>query len=275
MKVVAPPTAEPVSLAEVKDQLGIDAADTDRDAVIGRRISQARQWAEDYTRRAFMPQTLELRFDYFPCEIELVRPPIVAVSAVEYIDSNGVLQTVAASAYELDSYPLLPCIRPLYGTSWPSGVRGQHNDARARYTAGYGVTAVGAAKTITAITKAAPGVLSVTGHGYNDGDLVQLDVEGMTELDGALYRVYAKTADNFQLANLTNSRGISTIGFGTFTAGTVTKVQTSIPPILIDGICLLVGHWTNFQNRLEGEGFITRVPLAIQQMFSSERVVTF
>ena len=273
MKIITQPTVEPVTLAEVKEQLGITTTDTESDAVITRRITEARVWAEGYLSRTLMPTTLELRFDSFPCEIELRAPPVASVSSVKYVDGNGTVQTVSPSDYELDNFPLLPYIRAAYGKSWPSP-RGERNAVRVQYVAGYPVTALDAAQSITSISKAAPGIVGKVAHGYSDGDLLLLDVAGMTELDGGLYRVRSKTTDTFQLANLANNAGISTADFTTFTSGTMQKVHTSVPAIVRDAMILIIGHWTNYQNRLEGEGFITRVPLAIQQMLDSEKIWT-
>ena len=47
-------------------------------------------------------------------------------------------------------------------------------------------SAIAAAKTITAITKAAPGVFSSTAHGFANGDLILLEIQGMVELHGSL-----------------------------------------------------------------------------------------
>ena len=63
MKIVTPPLIEPVSLAEVKEQIGIQATDTVSDALITRRIVEARKYAEDYTGRALITQTREKRWD--------------------------------------------------------------------------------------------------------------------------------------------------------------------------------------------------------------------
>jgi len=273
VKVVTPPTAEPVTLSEVRDQLGIQTTDTERDAVITRRITEARVWAEGYLRRSLMPQTLELRLDGFCAEIELSLPPVQSVVSVKYIDTAGTLQTVSSADYVLDDFPLLPFIRPVYGTAWPSP-RNERNAVRVQYATGYDLTALEAAQSITGITAATPGIVTKVAHGYSDGDLLLLDVAGMTDLDGNVYRVYGKTADTFKLANLSNDGALSTAGYSTFTSGTMQKVETSAPAIIRDAIILLVGHWTNYQSRLEGDGFITRVPLAIQQMLDSEKVWT-
>jgi hypothetical protein len=52
---------------------------------------------------------------------------------------------------------------------------------------------------ITAITRANPGVVSSTGHGNDDGDVVKLTTTGMTELDGNLVVVDNVTTNTFEL----------------------------------------------------------------------------
>lgn len=75
-----------------------------------------------------------------------------------------------------------------------------------------------AADTITAITKANPGVVTAAGHGLNDGDYVLLTVQGMHQLDGRVVRVAGKTTDSFQL------EGIDTTSFETFSSGTLEAI---------------------------------------------------
>lgn len=79
-------------------------------------------------------------------------------------------------------------------------------------------SAIGTAKTITAITNANPGVVSVTAHGFENGDIVYLDVQGMHQLNEKAVRVAGKTADTFQL------EGVDTTLFDTFTTGTAAEV---------------------------------------------------
>ena len=269
--IITQPTVEPITLTALKVQLGI--SDTNSDTVLTRRITEARKWAEIYTKRSIMPQTHELRLDAFPSDgmIELPFPQVVSIVSVKYIATDGALTTVDAADYTLDTVPLVPFVRPVYGESWPSP-RVEASAVRVQYTTGYTVSSIAAAKTITGITKATPGVVTSAAHGYADGDLILLDIAGMTELDGLLYRVYAKTTDTFQLAKLSNDGGISTASFTTFTSGTATAVEVAVPEIIIEAMAVLCGHWTNFQSRLEGGQFITRVPAAVEQMLDTERV---
>lgn len=85
-------------------------------------------------------------------------------------------------------------------------------------------SAIATAKTISGITKAAPGVVSSTAHGFTNNDVVLLEVQGMVELNGRLFKVVNSAADSFQLAGVDGSTGIDTTLYNTFSSGTVKKV---------------------------------------------------
>ena len=88
----------------------------------------------------------------------------------------------------------------------------------------YMESAIAAAKTITGITKAAPGVITATAHGYANGDHVLLEIQGMVELNGLLVKVLNVTTDTFQAAGVDGVTGIDTTLFSAFTTGTAKKV---------------------------------------------------
>lgn len=78
---------------------------------------------------------------------------------------------------------------------------------------------LGSALTVSAVTKANPGVASSTAHGLSNGDVVVFTVSaGMVELDGQAVRVANVTADTFEL------EGLNTSSYSTFTAGTAKEV---------------------------------------------------
>lgn len=79
-------------------------------------------------------------------------------------------------------------------------------------------SALGSELTISAITKASPGVVTSTAHGLLDGDYVVLTVEGMHQLNGRVFRVDNKTNDTIEL------EGEDTTLFETFTSGTMKKI---------------------------------------------------
>ena len=79
-------------------------------------------------------------------------------------------------------------------------------------------SAIAAAKTITGITKADPGVATSVAHGYSDGDILFLLIQGMHQLNEKAVRVASSAADTFEL------EGVDTTDFDTFSSGTAQKV---------------------------------------------------
>lgn len=78
-------------------------------------------------------------------------------------------------------------------------------------------TALAAAVTITAISKANPAVITAT-NTYTNGDIVLLKISGMTQLDYRVVRVAAAAAGSFQ------AEGVDSTNFDTFTSGTAEKI---------------------------------------------------
>ena len=89
----------------------------------------------------------------------------------------------------------------------------------------YMESAIASATTITGITKAAPGVISATGHTFVNGDAVLLEINGMVELNGLLCSVVNVVAStSFQVAGVDGVTGMDTTLFSTFSSGTARKV---------------------------------------------------
>ena len=71
-----------------------------------------------------------------------------------------------------------------------------------------------ASKNITNITQANPAVVTVTSHGYSNGDDVWINsVGGMTELNGRRFRIANVTANTFELS------GVDSTGYTAYTSG--------------------------------------------------------
>ncbi len=76
-------------------------------------------------------------------------------------------------------------------------------------------------KTISAITKANPAVVTATGHGYSNGDEVVISgVVGMTEVNGKRFLVANKATNTFELTNK-DGTNINSSSFTTYTSGGV------------------------------------------------------
>jgi len=79
-------------------------------------------------------------------------------------------------------------------------------------------------KTITAITKANPGVVTSASHGFSNGDRVRLyDVMGMTEVNGETYTVANVATNTFELS------GVDTTSYTTYvSAGVARKLVSTV-----------------------------------------------
>jgi hypothetical protein len=79
-------------------------------------------------------------------------------------------------------------------------------------------SALGAAKTITAITKANPGVVTSTAHGLLNGAFVLLEVAGMAQVNDRVFRIAAVAVNTFEL------EGQDTTSYDTFVSGTAKEI---------------------------------------------------
>lgn len=92
-----------------------------------------------------------------------------------------------------------------------------------------------AAKTVTGVTKASPGVVTVTTHGFSTGDEVYFSgVGGMTELNGQFYLVVKIDANTFSLKDI-DGTVINTSSFTAFSSGgSVARVYEISTPYLLE-----------------------------------------
>jgi len=74
-------------------------------------------------------------------------------------------------------------------------------------------------KTITAITKANPAVVTSGTHGYTDGDWIIISaVVGMTELNGKMFKVANKNTNDFELTDV-DDNDIDSSAYTTYSSG--------------------------------------------------------
>ena len=76
-------------------------------------------------------------------------------------------------------------------------------------------------KTISAITKANPAVVTSSSHGFSNGDFVNISgVVGMTEVNNTTFKVADKTTNTFELQNV-DGTDINSSAFTTYSSGGV------------------------------------------------------
>jgi len=116
LKLVTAPVADPVALADAKTHLGVSSDFTDDDGYISDLITVARQATETVMRRALLAQTWRLSLRQWPGRdysnwptsvtmdvdsyykynfIKLPFPPLASVVSVTYLNSDGVINSMA------------------------------------------------------------------------------------------------------------------------------------------------------------------------------------
>lgn len=161
--VVTGPTAEPVTLTEVKRQLFLAESDTSQDVELISRIQAAREQWEHDTDSYLLTQTLSVTAERFEGrEIELPGRPIQSITHVKYYDENATLQTLSTSVYSFNATERE--IELKWNETWPvTEIR--WDAVKVTYVAGYSSIAE-----ISAIAKQAILLLVAYYHYSNRGD---------------------------------------------------------------------------------------------------------
>ena len=128
--------SHPVSLAEVRARLRLDATVGDDDDVT-LMLADAEKWWEDYTGCSLMPRTIDLVVDRFPTHavLPLQTEPIRSIDVVTYVDEAGVSQILAPAMYQADTGTRGGRLR-IKG-SWPSTEVDRINTVNVAMSAGY------------------------------------------------------------------------------------------------------------------------------------------
>lgn len=137
---IAPPAAEPVTLAEAKAHLRVDGSG--EDALIASLAVAAREAAERYTGRALIAQDWRLWRDAWPAGgiVPLPLPPLLAVTSVSVFGTDGAEQAVPSAHYVVDAASAPGRIVFVPGAVPPAALRAANGFAVA-FTAGYGADA--------------------------------------------------------------------------------------------------------------------------------------
>lgn len=181
LKLLTPPTGEPISVDDVKANSRLDVIATD-DGLIGGLIATARTHLENRCNRSFLTQTWKLTLDAFPGQqsigsalvdrpyslpdnaILLERGPVVSVSSIQYLDMSSTLQTMPSTDYALVFSDEIARITPVFGKIWPI-VLPQIGAVVVTFIAGYGVAAAVPAPLIQALKL-------LVGHFYDNREVI-------------------------------------------------------------------------------------------------------
>jgi uncharacterized phiE125 gp8 family phage protein len=133
--LITPAIQSALTLAEAKTHLRVLGAD--EDSYIQALIETAQEMAEGYTGRVLIDSTWSFELDYFPAAIKLEKAPVSSITSIHYFDTEGVEQTLDASAYSIrKSEPAM--IYP--NEKWPETETGI-NRVKVLFQAGYATPA--------------------------------------------------------------------------------------------------------------------------------------
>ena len=141
IKIITPPTTEPVTLGEIKAHTNWPVDEDD--PLLNLYISAARAYAEKLTGGAFVTQTVEYVLDSWPSGdvIHLPKPPLQSVTSIKYYGADGTEYTMDPTDYIVDTDSFPGRISLAYGKTWPSITLQPVNGIRIRFAAGHPVYA--------------------------------------------------------------------------------------------------------------------------------------
>lgn len=258
---ITPPSVEPIALAVAKQHLRVDY--TDDDTLIPLYISAARDYAETYTARAFLPQTWQLSLNVFPfnmqqawppasrlqqrsylnSQMEILLPvsPLMAVNSIIYQNPPGTVVTMDASQYTVNTGQEPGSVTPANGVYWPFPMPYVPDTVQINYQCGYplGVQT-------DYLTMPTSGPLQVTLKNPNFAGLVT--VYGQPPTGGGYQGPYNN--QDFPVVN-----GVCTFDptsmeiYPDFAGWTmqITYNTYSIPPAITQALLLLIAEY--YQNR--------------------------
>jgi len=123
------------SILEAKTQLRLDH--DQHDTMIENQITAASEYIEQILDRTLLTTTYQLTFDQWPDKIDLRRPPVQAVSSVEYKDTDGTTQTLTeGDEYYVTTNGDEGQVKP--DVNWPAEYSYGFDNITVTYDAGYG-----------------------------------------------------------------------------------------------------------------------------------------
>ncbi len=108
------------------------------DTLLSGFIVASRQYCEGRQNRAYITQTWELALDEWPEIIEVPLPPLQTVDSLEYYGTDGLVNLLAPTEYQVDPRGYKARITPSYGKSWPTTILRPLAGIVVTFTAGFG-----------------------------------------------------------------------------------------------------------------------------------------
>lgn len=147
MEITTPAAIDDDFVQMVLDHCKIDAGDPedlyehpgDADLVplVEQYIEAAIGRVEACSGRVLFKRTCKLTLDSFGTAVVIPASPVIAVTSVQYVDTDGATQTLDPANYALIDRLDTPSLFPAYGKSWPAA-RSFPGAVSITFEAGYG-----------------------------------------------------------------------------------------------------------------------------------------
>lgn len=138
-QLITAPQELPLTIVEVRDNMRVTI--TAEDSIVLRLIRVACGHAEYISERRLITQTREWCIDEWPCEpMKMPDAPLQSIVSVKYLDSNGDLQTLDPTTYQVNIKTDPGLIALGKNKTWPSIQSDVFNPITIRYTCGYGAS---------------------------------------------------------------------------------------------------------------------------------------
>lgn len=151
LKLITPPTALPLNVADVRQHLKQDI--TDDDNLILLYLGAAVEFSQMQTQRQLVAARYQYVLDGFPGPslmgvpigqafgmpahaIQIPRTPLIQIVSIQYTAMDGTTQTMPSTDYTVDLTCEPPRITPVFGKIWPIPLP-QIGSVRITFDAGY------------------------------------------------------------------------------------------------------------------------------------------
>lgn len=136
LTLTAAPSCYPITLDEAKHHCVVEH--NIDDALIATYIAAATEYAENYLELDLVQKTWAYSFDSFPgtSAFKIPKSPVISISSIVYIDSDGISQTLSTDVYDLDSGLPDAEVFLKYDQTWPSS-RGHRGDVTVTFVSGH------------------------------------------------------------------------------------------------------------------------------------------
>lgn len=142
-QVTVPATDKVFTIAQVKTYTKAITDISIEDELINDLIDAATDWAEKYTNRALMPQTVVMVTDCFPIKsqsnkyasLELFRSPVRKILKIGYVKTNGEAEIILPAEFRESLMHEPALVFPK--TEWPTDADNFPNSVQVEFEAGY------------------------------------------------------------------------------------------------------------------------------------------